>query len=175
MFEDPQLQSLIREALAQNYDIRIAATRILQAQAVFGITKQTNSQQSPGIRRIQRAICTNQSHAAFETSPFQVNLSLAWELDFWGKFRRATEAARANLLATEWGQRAVASSLVSNVATAYFQLLELDAEMDISRRSLGSRKERLRLVRDSREEAANVADGRAPVRAIGLHSCSSYS
>ena len=82
----------------------------------------------------------------FEASPAQVNLSLFWELDFWGKFRRATEAARATLLATEWGQRAVMSSLVSNVATAYFQLLELDMEMEISRRTLDSRKESLRLV-----------------------------
>jgi multidrug efflux system outer membrane protein len=75
-----------------------------------------------------------------------VNLSLFWELDFWGKYRRATEAARANLLATEWGQKAVMSSLVSNVASAYFQLLELDSEMEISRNTLASRKESLRLV-----------------------------
>src|SRR5246127_227317 len=81
-----------------------------------------------------------------ETSPSQVNLSLFWELDFWGKFRRATEAARASLLATEWGQKAVMSSLVSNVASAYFQLLELDSEMEISRGALASRKESLRLV-----------------------------
>ena len=83
---------------------------------------------------------------AFETSPIGVNLSLFWELDFWGKFRRATEAARASLLATEWGQKTVISSLVSNVASAYFQLLELDLEMDISRNALASRKESLRLV-----------------------------
>jgi len=75
-----------------------------------------------------------------------VNLSLAWELDFWGKYRRATEAARADVLATDWGSKAVASSLVSNVATAYFQLLELDLEMEISKRTLDSRKESLRLV-----------------------------
>ena len=84
--------------------------------------------------------------SAFETSPIGVNLSLFWELDFWGKFRRATEAARASLLATEWGQKAVMSSLVSNVASAYFQLLELDSEMNISRNTLASRKESLRLV-----------------------------
>lgn len=75
-----------------------------------------------------------------------MNLSVAWELDFWGKFRRATEAARAELLATEWGQRAVLSSVVSNVAAAYFQLLELDSEMEISKGALGSRQESLPLV-----------------------------
>jgi multidrug efflux system outer membrane protein len=76
-----------------------------------------------------------------------VSLSLFWELDFWGKFRRATEAARANLLATEWGQRAVITSLVSSVASAYYQLRELDLEMEISRQTLATRQESLRLVK----------------------------
>ena len=147
VFQDQQLQELIREALAQNYDVRIAATRVLQAQAVVGITR---ADQFPTIaggasasnQRFPRTPTTS----AYETSPLGVNLSLFWELDFWGKFRRATEAARASLLATEWGQKAVISSLVSNVASAYFQLLELDLEMDISRNALTSRKESLRLV-----------------------------
>ena len=147
VFQDPQLQSLIREALAQNYDVRIAAARVLQAQAALGITR---ADQFPTItggasssnERFSRTRIT----PPFETSPSQVNLSLSWELDFWGKFRRATEAARANLLATEWGQKAVISSLVSNVVAAYFQLLELDAEMQISQNTLASRKESLRLV-----------------------------
>jgi len=147
VFQDTQLQALIREALAQNYDVRIAAARVLQAQATLGSTR---ADQYPTI--VGGASATNERFArtritpAFETSPMQVNLALAWELDFWGKFRRATEAARAELLATEWGQKAVVSSLVSNVATAYFQLLELDAEMQISKSALDSRKESLRLV-----------------------------
>ena len=70
---------------------------------------------------------------SIETSANQVSLSLAWELDFWGKFRRATESARASLLAQEWAQRQVISSLVSDVASAYFQLRELDLELEISR------------------------------------------
>jgi len=147
VYHDPQLQALIREALAQNYDVRIAAARVLQAQAVLGITR---ADQFPTITggastSNERAPATSIA-APFETSPFQVNLSLFWELDFWGKFRRATEAARATVLATEWGQKAVVSSLLSNVASAYFQLLELDSEMNISRRTLDSRKESLRLV-----------------------------
>jgi outer membrane protein, multidrug efflux system len=147
VYQDPQLQGLIREALSQNYDVRIAAARVLQAQAVLGITR---ADQFPTITggaatSNERAPATS-IQAPFETSPFQVNLSLFWELDFWGKFRRATEAARATVLATEWGQKAVFSSLVSNVASAYFQLLELDSEMNISRRTLESRKESLRLV-----------------------------
>ena len=147
VYQDPQLQALIREALAQNYDVRIAATRVLQAQAVLGIT---HANQFPTITggastsndRIPATTVTQE----YEASPFQVNLSLFWELDFWGKFRRATEAARATVLATEWGQKAVLSGLVSNVATTYFQLLELDSEMNISRRTLDLRKESLRLV-----------------------------
>jgi outer membrane protein, multidrug efflux system len=147
VFQDQQLQALIREALAQNYDVRTAATRVLQAQAVVGITR---ADQYPNIaggasannQRFPRTTTTPE----FETSPFNVNLSLVWELDFWGKFRRATQAARANLLSTEWAQKAVISSLVSNVASAYFQLLELDSEMNISRNTLASRRESLRLV-----------------------------
>jgi len=147
IFQDEQLQALIREALTQNYDVRIAATRVLQAQAVLGITR---ADQFPtitgGASASSVGIPRTKNLPGFETSSNQVNLSLFWELDFWGKYRRATEAARANLLATEWGQKAVVSSLVSNVASAYFELLELDAEMEISRRTLASRKDSLRLV-----------------------------
>ena len=147
VFQDEQLQVLIREALAQNYDVRIAATRVVQAQALLGITR---ADQFPtitgGASASNLRIPRTKNLPSLETSSNEVNLSLFWELDFWGKFRRATEAARANLLATEWGQKAVVSSLVSNVATAYFQLLELDAEMEISRRTLASRRDSLRLV-----------------------------
>jgi len=147
VFQDQQLQQLIREALAQNYDVRIAASRVLQAQAVLGITR---ADQFPtitgGTSTSNERLPATKLNGPVETSPFQVNLSLFWELDFWGKFRRATEAARATLLASEWGQKAVMSSLVSNVAAAYFQLLELDSEMQISRRTLDSRRQSLRLI-----------------------------
>ncbi len=147
VYQDPQLQALIREALAQNYDVRIAAARVLQAQAVLGITRADQFPTiSAGVSTRNERFAATRITPAFETSPSGVNASLFWELDFWGKFRRATEAARATVLATEWGQKAVVSSLVSNVASAYFQLLELDSEMNISRRTLDSRKESLRLV-----------------------------
>ena len=146
VYQDEQLQALIREALAQNYDMRIAAARVLQAQAVLGITR---ADQFPTITGGASAnslrVPRTKTLPGFESSSNQVNLSLFWELDFWGKYRRATEAARANLLSTEWGRKAVVWSLVSNVASAYFQLLELDAEMEISRRTLGSRRDSLRL------------------------------
>jgi multidrug efflux system outer membrane protein len=81
----------------------------------------------------------------YETSSNQVDLSLAWELDFWGKYRRATESARANLLATEWARKEVIDTLVSDVAAAYFQLRELDLELEIARRTLASRQDSLRI------------------------------
>lgn len=157
VFDDQQLQALIRKAIVQNYDVRIAASRVLQAQAVLGITR---ADQFPAVyggaaasnTRIPRTKLLSETN----TSSNLVNLSLSWELDFWGKYRRATESARASLLATQWGKKAVIWSLISNVASAYFQLLELDAEMEISRRTLASRKESLRLV-EIRETGGTVS------------------
>ena len=148
VFQDPELQQLIRTSLAENYDVRIAASRILQAQAALGITR---ADQFPtitaGASAASQRIPETVVGPAANTSSSVASLSLFWELDFWGKFRRATEAARANLLATEWGQRAVITSLVSSVASAYYQLRELDLEMDISRQTLATRQESLRLVK----------------------------
>jgi len=148
VFQDEQLRSLVRTALQQNYDLRIAASRILEARAQLGITR---ADQFPtvsggaGITDVRTA--QSKFLPAFETSSAQVNVSAAWELDFWGKYRRATEAARANLLATEWARQEVASTLVANVAAAYFQLRALDLQLEISKRTLDSRQESLRLTR----------------------------
>ncbi len=145
VFQDKQLQDLIHTALLQNYDVRIAATRILEARAQLGITRadQLPTISAGGQAADQRSVRTKQ-FPAFESSANQVDLSLAWELDFWGKYRRATEATRANLLATEWAREAVRSTLVSDVATA-FQLRELDLELEIARRTLASRQGSLQL------------------------------
>jgi outer membrane protein, multidrug efflux system len=146
VFQDKELQDLIHAALQQNYDVRIAATRILEAQAQVGITR---ADQLPTISGGAEALNQRSARAkffpAYETSSNQVDLSLAWELDFWGKYRRATESARANLLTTEWAREAVISTLVSDVAAAYFQLRELDLELEISRRTLASRRDSLQL------------------------------
>jgi len=146
-FQDEALRDLIRSALQQNYDVRIAATRILEARARLGITR---ADQWPGVSAAGSVLNERSPEVAgrppLETSPTQITVSFAWELDFWGKFRRATESARASLLAEEWAQRQVISSLVSDVATAYFQLREQDLELDISRRTLASRKDSLQLI-----------------------------
>lgn len=155
VFQDPQLQALIRTALEQNYDVRIAAARILQAQAQYRITR---ADQLPtvtaGAAAVNERFPNTKALPEYETSATSVSASLAWELDFWGKYRRATEAARADLLATQWGRRAVINSLVSDVASAYFQLRAYDLQLEIARRTLASRQQSLELTR-------TLADGGA--------------
>ena len=148
IFQDEQLRMLIRIALEQNYDLRIAASRVLEARAQLGITRADQFPTLNGGAAIAD-IRTSQAKflPAFETSTGQVNASAIWELDFWGKFRRATQAAQATLLATEWARQEVVSTLVANVASAYFQLRALDLQLEISKRTLQSRKESLRLTR----------------------------
>src|ERR1700739_4603640 len=147
LYQDPVLTQLIHTAIAKNYDVRIAAARVLEAQAQVGITRANQfpsanvgadvfSQQNAKVTKLL---------PAYQVNGGELNLSVIWNLDFWGKYRRQTEAARAQLLATEWGQRAVISSLVANVATAYFQLRALDSELEISKRTLRSRQQSLQL------------------------------
>jgi multidrug efflux system outer membrane protein len=118
----------------------------LAAQAQLGITR---ADQFPSVAA--GAAITDVRSAksaflpAFERSTGQLDISAAWELDFWGKYRRATEAARANLLASEWARREVLATLVSDMSRVYFQLRALDRELEISKRTLASRQESLRL------------------------------
>jgi multidrug efflux system outer membrane protein len=162
VFEDQQLQDLIHTALKQNYDVRIAATRILEARAQVGITRADQLPTiSGGAEAVNQRSARTKFFPAFETSSNQVDLSLAWELDFWGKYRRATESVRANLLATQWARQAVISTLVSDVAAAYFQLRELDLELEISRRTLASRRDSLQLTQTlARGGATSMLDVR---------------
>ncbi len=156
VFQDPDLQGLIRIALKNNYDVRIAAARVLQAQAQLGITRadqypslgaggNITSQNSPQIGPIP----------AYEITQGQLTATAAWNLDFWGKYRRATEAARATLLANEWAQREVRATLVANLATAYFQLRELDLELEISQRTFNSRTQSLQLTKTLEQHGIN--------------------
>jgi multidrug efflux system outer membrane protein len=149
VYQDPVLVQLIHTALRQNYDVRIAATRVLEAQAQLGITRANqlpSASLGANIYSQQNAKVSN-LFPAYEVNAGQLNLSVIWNLDFWGKYRRQTEAARARMLASEWGQRAVMSSLVANVAASYFQLRALDTELDIAKRTLASRQQSLELTR----------------------------
>jgi len=149
VYQDPVLAQLIHTAIQQNYDVRIAATRVLEAQAQLGITRANqfpSASVGAGVSSQQNAKVSN-LFPAYQVNEGQLNLSVIWNLDFWGKYRRQTEEARAQLLATKWGQQAVISSLVANVATAYFQLRALDSELEIAKRTLGSRQQSLQLTR----------------------------
>ena len=159
VYQDPVLTQLIHSAIAQNYDVRIAAARVLEAQAQLGVTR-ANQLPSASIGAdvfTQQNAKVSKLSPAYEVNGGELNLSVIWNLDFWGKYRRQTEAARAQLLATEWGQRAVISSLVANVATAYFQLRALDSELEISQRTLASRQQSLKLTQFLESHGSNSA------------------
>jgi len=155
VFQDEQLQGLVRTALAQNYDLRDAVARVEEARANLGVTRsnqvpQVSASNTLEITRLSRdgSFPLPASFVSEQNRNWnQTGLSLlSFELDIWGRLRRSTEAARANLLSAEWNQKAVVSTLVSQVATAYFQLLELDAELEVSQRTLETRRESLQLV-----------------------------
>ena len=159
VFRDDELQSLIRKALEQNYDLRDAVTRVEAAQANLGITR---SNQFPQVSASGDINFTRLSrNGAFPLPPAlvpsqnrnwgqaQLNL-LSFEVDLWGRLRRATEAARASLLSAEENRKAVVTTLVSDVAAQYFTLRELDAQLEISRQTLGTRQEALRLTTSRR-------------------------
>jgi multidrug efflux system outer membrane protein len=157
VFKDPTLQQLIREALANNYDAKIAAQRVLEQQDQVGITR---AQQFPTLSGggsytalglpsgLVKKLNSGGNGNGYTASSFYsggVSLSAAWNLDFWGLYRRQTEAARAQLLATEWGRRMTISTVVENVATAYLQLRTLDSELEITKRTLEARRQSLQL------------------------------
>jgi multidrug efflux system outer membrane protein len=146
VFHDEQLQALIRTALERNYDVRLAAERIVAAQAQLRIAR-SNQYPSAGVGVsgvTSRGEASPQS-AAYRWDYLQLGTAATWDIDFWGKYRRATEAARANLAQSEWGKRAVTSTLIANVAAAYFELRALDLDLEITRSRLASRQESLRL------------------------------
>jgi multidrug efflux system outer membrane protein len=149
VFQDDRLRELIGTALRQNFDLRIAAARIVEAQAQFRITRADqlptlDAEASASRSRVARSVVPF-ALDPYEVSDFRLAVTATWEVDFWGKYRRATEAARAALVATEWGRRAVATSLVAQVASAYFETRSLDVQREIATRALESRREALRL------------------------------
>jgi multidrug efflux system outer membrane protein len=143
VYQDPVLQSLIREALANNLDVRIAAARVDQARAALGSAR---LQQLPQVSASAGA--TRQRTSLYElpegfpalANVFSLEGSLSYEIDFWGKYRRATEAARAQLLQSAYAKQDVLAGLVASVATAYFTLQTLDEQLEITHRTVGTRQ-----------------------------------
>jgi multidrug efflux system outer membrane protein len=169
IFEDPTLQRLIQDALANNLDLRIAAQRVLEAQAQVGIAR---SQQLPsvsgsagyGALQIPTSLAGTRNDGTPANSFFHgggPSASAAWNLDFWGLYRRQSEAARADLLASEWGQRATRTTLIRSVAEAYFALRSLDAQLFITENTIKARQESLKLTQALEEHGAgSLADVR---------------
>jgi outer membrane protein, multidrug efflux system len=143
VLQDDVLQKLIKEALANNYDMRIAAARILQAGANLGITR---ANQFPTVNG-SFGVANVQSTPLFDGSPTvdSASLQLNYIVDFWGQYRRATEAARANLLGTRYAQDVVRTTLVAQVASAYFQLRAFDSQLQISKETLEADNEIVRI------------------------------
>jgi multidrug efflux system outer membrane protein len=146
LLKDSTLQRLITIALRENKDVRVAVASITEFRAQYGIAKSefypqlsANGQVGP----TQVYVPYLSTSTAYDV--WRATADLSWELDFWGRIRRSSQAAKADYLSREEGQRAVILSLVSDVATAYLELRELDQNLEIARRTLDSRKESLRL------------------------------
>ena len=149
VYQEPELQALIRKALANNFDVRIAAERILEQQAQVRITR---SQQFPTVSlgglglgaELPSSIGTSIASPLVDGS---LSASFSWTPDFWGQYRSGTEAARATLLAQKWSERAVRMTLVQSVATDYLQLRALDKQLEISKQTVKIRQDSLDLTK----------------------------
>jgi len=148
-FEDPVLDQLVDEALIANLDVRTAAARVEQFAARLNITRSDFFPQvGYGVNGNRRRITDNQASGLgidSISSNYQATINVGWELDVWGRIRRASESARAQLLAAEEARRTVILSLVSSVATSYVGLRSLDRQLEIAIQTRDSRAESLRL------------------------------
>jgi len=148
---DPVLNELIEISIRENKDLRIAAARVEEFRGRYAITRaplfpQIGAGASAGGERITQLGQTPLSSATTNPSEnYLVNFFASWEIDIWGKLRRATEAARADLIATEEGKRGIILSLVTSVAGAYVNLADLDKQLEIARRTAKSREESYRI------------------------------
>jgi outer membrane protein, multidrug efflux system len=154
IFQDPELQKLVRIALEQNFDLRVAASRVMQAQQSVIIARSGQFPTISGGVIVSGARTPGGSGSATSYTIPEIGVAASWSPDFWGKYRRLTEAARAQLAASEWARRAVVNELISKVAASYFQLRTLDGQLAISKRTLASRQ-------DSRRLTQTLVDGGA--------------
>jgi outer membrane protein, multidrug efflux system len=142
LIHDEELSNLIQEALVRNFDVQIAATRVLEARAQFMVAR---SARLPSVDA--QAGYSNLRLTGLDANSTELSLGSAWELDLWGRVRNANAAARASLLASEQARHVVLQTLVSDVAQDYFLLRDLDLEIEITRRALSLREDSLDLVR----------------------------
>ena len=157
LFKDSHLQSLIHYAQLENKDVRLAIARVREARAQLGMTRADQFPQVNGNASAQRNQTSGAAAQQFgipggaqegpTTNQFKATFDLSFELDLWGKFRRATEAAQAELVEQEWAHRTVLLTLISDIAQAYFELQELDLELKIAKLTHRTREETLELIR----------------------------
>jgi multidrug efflux system outer membrane protein len=145
-FDDPVLNELIRNALKENKDVKIAAARVEDFAGRYRTTRAPLFPQVGAGAIAGRSRATERGPSPIDgtknpANDFQIFLNANWEIDLWGKLRRGTEAARADLLSTEEGRRAVILTLVTSVATAYVNLRDLDLQLEIAKRTAKSRQE----------------------------------
>jgi multidrug efflux system outer membrane protein len=154
LYRDADLQQLLRTALAENLDVRIAATRVEQARAALGTTRLQMLPTITGAGGLAR-----QRVSAAETptgtprigNSDEARVDVSYELDVWGRLRRLNEAARADLLSSQYAQTAVVVGLIGDVASSYFQLLTLDEQLRITRETVAGRERFVELTRAQHE------------------------
>ena len=147
LLRDPELRKLVETALRENRDVRVAIATINEFRAQYGVAKGDFFPQITLNAQGGRTKTVLGSLGTLTYNQITATADLAWELDFWGRIRRSTEAARNDLLAQRENQRAVVLTLVGNVATVYLQLRQLDLALEISRRTLAANRETFRLAR----------------------------
>jgi len=147
LLRDPELRKLVETALRENRDVRVAIATINEFRAQYGVAKGDFFPQITLNAQGGRTKTVLGSLGSFTYNQLTATADLSWELDFWGRIRRSTEAARNDLLAQRENQRAVVLTLVGNVATVYLQLRQLDLSLEISRRTLAANRETFRLAR----------------------------
>jgi NodT family efflux transporter outer membrane factor (OMF) lipoprotein len=150
-FPDPMLRSLIAEALANNRDIRVASARVAQARASWRIEGAPLYPQLDAVATGTRArslyTLPGTGNQLLDVKQVTAQLSASWEIDFWGRIRNLTEAARQQFLATEEARRAVATDLVAQVANGYLLEREYEERLELAQRSVATREETLRIMR----------------------------
>jgi outer membrane protein, multidrug efflux system len=167
LFRDPSLRTLIDESLRNGFDVRIAAARVEEARARYGIAGSLRYP-SVGYNALYEYGHTSEFASPSDTTGgfLVANVNVGWEADLWGRIRRLNEAARADFLATEEAQHGVLLSLISEVAAAYFDLRELDAELEIARRNTAAFQNTADLFR--RRAEGGTASGLDTARAEAL-------
>jgi multidrug efflux system outer membrane protein len=167
VFRDDTLTALLNKSLQSNFDVRASAERILQARAQVGITR---ANQYPfldanasfnGSKSSSRGAFPFPPGTSLSASYTQAGAALSWEVDIWGRYRRLTEAARAQFAASEEARHGIVVSLVGDVMTSYFTLLEQDLELDIANHTRDVANDNLRLV--------NLRHDRGAVTALDVH------